>query len=253
MASRPQTYKPRLAGKYRYKWHSAAFLAAMFVIAVLALGVTLVSSGGSSSPLLDNETMSAAREMASMMSPKQIPLAQAGNLQLMLPIYEKTVTVIGFQPVNDANVVSLTPLGRQVDGSAGLHALSEISPQGGPQYVVLDGGDESGSQIGEMDVGAPAGSSVFAPVDGVVVGISDYSIDGQCPDTMVKIQPQAQMQVLVVLSHVDQPAISLGQPVRSGVTRIGTVRGLAGCLDQPLKQYTSDNGNHLQLQVEAIN
>ncbi len=244
MASQPHTIQ-RQAKKYRFKWHSAIFLAIMFVIAMLAFTASIVSSRAISTPLLDNETMSAAREVASTKLPERVPLAQAEGLKLMLPVYGREVTAIGFHPSADDDAVELDPIGQQVD-SPFSNSPGQFFSQGGTQYVVMSG---DGS-IKAMDVGAPAETNVYAPVDGVVTGIRQYQADGQCPDIEINIQPQAQPRLTVALSHIDYPQVTLGQPVRAGTSRIGAVRAMDGCLNQPLRQYTYDNGNHLQMQVD---
>ena len=243
--------RPRAgAYKYRYKWHSAAFLATMFVIATAALGATIVSSRGSSTPLLDQATMSAARELASSRLPQRITVAQAGDLGLMLPIYGGEITVIGYHPADDPNAVTLTPMGNQANGSSFFRGIESVFPSGGLQYVIMGDASYFGSSTQSMDIGAPAGTSIYSPVDGVVAGIRNYLADGHCPDVELKIRPQSEATLLVVMTHVDQPQVDLGQQVRAGSTQLGTVRAMDGCLDQPLGRYTPDNGNHLQMQVE---
>jgi hypothetical protein len=224
----------------------------MFAMAILALAITVVSSRPAPTPLLDDDTMSAAREVAVTKLPQQIPLARAGDLELVLPIYEQEVTAIGFHPIDDDDVLSLTPLGRQVNGSLLSRGLEQVFPQEGPEYVVMGDGGKLGSATRSMDIGAPAGASVFAPVDGVIAGIKSYSLKGKCPDMEINIQPRSQSRMLVVLTHIDHPEVSLGQPVRAGVTRVGSVRALDSCLEQPLGRYTYDNGNHLHVQVDLI-
>ncbi len=242
MASQPHTIQ-RQAKKYRYRWHSAIFLAIMFLIALLATAASLVSSRAVSTPLLDDATMSAAREVASTKLPQQVPLAQADGLKLMLPVYGREVTAIGFHPSADDGAVVLAPIGQQANGSS----MASL-PQGGPPYVMMSGGEDAA--IKAMDVGAPAGTNVYAPVDGVITGIKSYQAGGQCPDIEISIQPQSQPMLTVALSHIDNPQVALGQPIRAGTTRIGTVRAMDGCLNQALGQYTYDNGNHLQMQVD---
>ena len=250
MAYEPQTLRPRVSGRYRYKWHSAAFLATVFTIATVALATTIVSSRASSTPLLDNHTMSAAREQATNKLPKQIPLATAGDLQLMLPIFEQQVTAVGFHPIDDSDALTMSPIGRQGNGSF-ISSLGDMFSQSGPEYYVLGDGGKLGSALRAMVVGAPAGTVVYSPVDGTIAGIKSYQIRGQCPDVEIEIKPQASARLLVVLTHIDQPVASLGQPVRAGVTKLGAVRQLDGCIQQPLGDYTYDNGNNLRVQVES--
>lgn len=224
----------------------------MFALAMIALVASIVSSRAASTPLLDDDTMAAARAMAATRLPKQVSLASNGDLQLMLPIFEQEVTAIGFHPVADDNVVGLLPSGYQTNVSFISRGLSRVLPEGeGPAYVLMEEDGRAGALTAAMDVGAPAGSVIHAPVDGTIAGIKPYMAKGKCADVEVRIQPQAQSRLQVVLTHIDNTQVSLGQPVRAGVTRLGSVRQLDGCLEQHLGQYTYDNGNHLHMQVES--
>jgi hypothetical protein len=46
--------------------------------------------------------------------------------------------------------------------------------------------------------------------------------------------------------------VQIGDVVQRGVTSLGSVRGFSGALDQALSQYTSDNGDHVQLMVLRV-
>lgn len=252
MATEPHTLQPRITTRYRYRWHSAAFLASMFVLAMLALGAVIASSRTASTPLLDERTMSAAREMASVQIPAAIPISAAGEVQLMLPIYEEQVTAIGYHPVDDRNVVNMRPNGHQVNDSI-FSSLGRVTSAEGPGYFVMGEGNTLGSSTGSLDVGAPAGTVVFSPVDGTIAGIRAYQLKGRCPDTEIKIQPLNQSNMIVVLTHMGDIRATLGQPVKAGESRLGAVRQLDGCLEQTLGRYTYDSGNHVHMQVEVLN
>ena len=251
MATEPHTLQPRVSTVYRYRWHSAAFLATMFALAMLALAAVIVSSRASSTPLLDEQTMSAARELASVQLPAQIHIAKAGEVQLMLPIFEEQITAIGYHPTDEEGVVSLVPNGHQANSSI-LGSLGGLSAREGPGYFIMGEESRVGPPTSSMDVGAPAGTIVFAPVDGTVAGIRAYNVQGKCPDTEIKIQPLHQSNMVVVMTHVGNLQATLGQPVKAGVTRIGSVRQLDGCVEQQLGRFTYDAGNHLHMQVESL-
>ena len=53
-----------------------------------------------------------------------------------------------------------------------------------------------------LDVGAAPGTDVYAPVDGVVVGISDYVISGKRLGSQVDIQPSSEPSLVVSLTHL---------------------------------------------------
>jgi len=224
----------------------------MFVLALVALGAVIASSRAASTPLLDEHTMAAAREVASTHEPARIPLAAADELHIMLPIFEQEVTAVGYHPVDGDNLVTLHPNGRQLNGSL-ISSIGQVAQSDGTGYYLMEEGGRFGAATCSLDVGAPAGTVVFAPVDGIVSGIRNYNLRGECPDTEVRIQPQYQSNMMVVMTHMGNIQATLGQPVRAGETRLGSVRGLDGCIEQQLSRYTYDSGNHLHLQVEYPN
>jgi hypothetical protein len=251
MATEPYTLQPRSGTRYRYRWHSVAFLATMFVLAMVALAAIILSSRADTTPLLDDATVSASSEMAATQLPAQMTLAEAGDLKLMLPVYEGEVTAVGYHPTSGDNVISLNPLGTRINGSIFDKGLGQAIRGGeGPGYFIMDDSANLGASTGAMDIGAPAGTVVYSPVDGTIAGIRSYDLRGACPDTEILIQPQQQANLLVVLTHMDYPEASLGQPLKAGVTRLGSVRKMDSCYAQQLASYTYDEGNHLQLQVE---
>ncbi len=252
MASEPHTLQPRVSTRYRFRWHSAAFLATMFVLAIMALAAVIASSRASSTPLLDERTMAATRELAAARQPARISLAGASEIQLMLPVYEQQVTAIGYHPVEGDNLIPLNPNGRQLNGSF-ISNLGLMTADNGPGYFLMSEGGRFGSPTCSIDIGAPAGTVIFAPVDGTVAGIRSYNLKGECPDMEVKIQPQFQTNMLVVMTHMDSIQATLGQPVRAGETRLGSVRQLDGCIEQQLSRYTYDSGNHVHMQAEYLN
>lgn len=171
----------------------------------------------------------------------------------MLPVNELEVTAIGYHPVAGENIVALSPQGRQANNSFISQGLAQVTSAGdGPEYYIMDASNSLGPPDRSIDVGAREGTFVFAPVDGTVAGIKSYNLVGRCADMELTIKPRADSRLLVVLTHIDRLEVSLGQPIRAGETRLGTVRALDGCVEQELSRYTSDHGNHLHMQVEAV-
>lgn len=185
------------------------------------------------------------------MLPADITLASADGLQLKLPIYENEVSAIGYHPINGEDIVELEPAGTQANGSIFEKGLGQYLNGGdGPSYIVMYGSDDVGSAMASIDVGAPAGTMVYSPVDGTIAGIRSYEIRGHCADTEIRIESQGQTSMVAVLTHIENPEVALGQPVKSGVTRLGSVRQLDGCYEQQLGKYTYNTGNHVHMQVE---
>jgi hypothetical protein len=177
-------------------------------------------------------------------------VASAGQLRLQLPISQSRVTAIGYHTSGDGGL-ALNPVGRQ--GNAGLVArlMHRLVGSGGngPVWYGLGGGG-SGPATGAVDVGAAVGTDVYAPVDGIVVGITDYVVNNQPYGVRIDIQPQSAPSLVVSLTHLRaDPALAVGSPVRVGTSKLGTVMDLSSVEKQALARYTQDKGNHVSLEV----
>ena len=59
------------------------------------------------------------------------------------------------------------------------------SPREGPVWYQLEGGP--GTEV--LDVGATPGTDVYSPVDGTVVSIADFVIDGRRYGVRIDVRP----------------------------------------------------------------
>ena len=114
-----------------------------------------------------------------------------------------------------------------------------------------EGGEQSPSTAG-LDVGAVPGSPVLSPVDGKVTAVKSYKILGRYSDVEIDIRLASDPSLLMIITHIARPKVQIGDVVQRGVTTLGEVRGLPPALSQSLSQYTSDNGDHLQLVVLRV-
>jgi len=107
-----------------------------------------------------------------------------------------------------------------------------------------------------IDVGAKAGTTVYAPVTGTVVLVQKYDLYGEVPDVSIHIQPTGHPDLDVVLLHQYDPLVKAGDKVEGGATAISFVRDIAKDLtDVQLGFYTAadDPGNHSHVQVNDAN
>ena len=103
-----------------------------------------------------------------------------------------------------------------------------------------------------IDVGAPWGTTVYAPVTGTVVLVKDYDLYGYVPDVQIHIQPEGHPELDLVLLHQYDPMVQAGDKVVGGVTPLSHVRDIAASLtDIQLGFYTAadDPGNHSHVQM----
>ena len=110
---------------------------------------------------------------------RRIVVAKVENIDLLLPVKLEASTAIAFHPVDNANSVALSPVGRPGDPSGVGGTLSDLFASGGMRYYQM-GGDASdaSSRTAGLDVGAVPGAYVYSPVDGRVIAVTKYEMLG---------------------------------------------------------------------------
>jgi murein DD-endopeptidase MepM/ murein hydrolase activator NlpD len=175
-------------------------------------------------------------------------VALRGALRLQLPVSQRRLTAIGYHSAHDG-ALSLDPVGHQANEGLVQRVVHGIFGGGGgsPRWYQLAGGGTSA-----IDVGAPVGSDVYAPVDGTVVAIRPFVVEGQTYGSEIDIQPQTPSSLAVVVTQlVADPALTVGTTVVSGATKLGRVANLAAVEQQALARYTNDAGNHVTIEVRS--
>src|SRR6202022_1408287 len=113
-----------------------------------------------------------------------------------------------------------------------------------------DGG--SGPATGELDIGAAPGTDVYSPVDGAVVGLTPYVLNGRTYGERIQIQPSDAPSLVVSLTNLRiDPSLSVGSTVASATSKLGTVLQLSGVERQALARVTQDAGDHVAVTVHT--
>lgn len=215
-------------------------LAAVFVVA-LAL-VAFGGKGNGSVPVsLTSPTSTRATPLPEI-------VALRGSLRLQLPIAQARVTAIGYSTAMGA--LSLSPVGQQANEgilSRFVHGIFGGGGSSSPRWYQLGGGGTNA-----LNVGALAGTDVYAPVDGVVAAIRPFIVMGKQYGSEIDIQSQNSPSLVVaVMQLTADPTLTVGSAVVSGATKLGSVVDLASVEQQALAQYTNDGGNHVTIEVRA--
>ena len=224
-------------------------LAALVALLLVGLVTLLLSAfGGSGSP-----QVAAAPASASRLLPAGPPLpeivARLGTLQLQLPVSQSRVTAIGFQGGSEG-ALALSPLGTQANEGLLKRVVHSIvgGSSGRPRWYQLPGGLGPGSS--SIDVGAPAGTDVYAPVDGTIVAIDDVVLDDHVYGSRIDIQPTGAPSLVVSVSHVRvDPSLVVGSSVTAAGSKLGSVVDFTHAERQALARYTNDSGNHVVIEV----
>jgi hypothetical protein len=234
----------RAAGRHRARRIAALVLASAAVLVTL-----LLSAFGSGTPARSVSSAPApAQRLLPMGPPRPQVIAVHGSLQMRVPIAQQRITAVGYHG-SDNGALTLEPAGEQAN--KGLFARLVRSVTGadetGFRWYQLGG---SGSANTVLNVGATPGTDVYAPVDGVVVGMSDYVISGRKLGSRIDIQPSSEPSLVVSLTHLrPDPSLTVGAAVTASSSKIGTVLDFARFERQALARYTQDSGNHVSLEV----
>ena len=210
-----------------------ALLVVLSAVFLVALGLT--AFGGTTSRTAATIT---SPSRASVAQTRPIPeiVAQRNAVHLQLPISQARVTAIGYHAANDG-ALTLQPIGHQVNEGVVQRIV----------HGIFGGGGSSA-----LDVGAPVGSDVYSPVDGTVVAIRPFVVEGKQYGSEIDIQPQTAPGLVVAVTQlVADPALTVGMAVASGATKLGRVANLAAVERQALAQYTNDAGNHVTVEVHT--
>ena len=182
--------------------------------------------------------------------PQPQVIAFQGALRLFLPISESRVTAVGYQRVGDG-ALALDPVGTQANAGVFTRLLRRLvgEDQPGIRYYLLGG--TAGAETGGLDVGAPAGTDVYAPVDGTVIAISDHILSGRPYGVRIDIQPSGSPGLVVSMTNLDpDEALTVGSTVAAARTKVGTRRWILSEVESSaLARYTQDSGQHVQIEV----
>ena len=103
-----------------------------------------------------------------------------------------------------------------------------------------------------VDVGAPIGTEVRAPVTGRVVEIRPYQLYGEHDDFEIHIQPEGWPELDLVMIHVDDIVVAEGDHVIGGITPMARIRLLSDRVTPQLGQYVPGTGDHIHIQLNTV-
>jgi hypothetical protein len=234
----------RAAGQHRKRRIAVLLVASAAVVVTL-----LLTAFGSGTPARQVSTAPApAQRLLPTGPPQPQVIAVHNSLQIRVPVAQQRITAVGYHAV-DNGALALEPVGKQAN--RGLFArlvrrLTGGGETGLPWYQL--GGDGPANAV--LDVGAAPGTDVYAPVDGVVVGISDYVISGKRYGARVDLQPSSEPSLVISLTHLrPDPTLTVGAAVTASSSKLGTVMDFSRVERQALARYTQDAGNHVSVEV----
>lgn len=184
--------------------------------------------------------------------PEPMAVASAEGVRLQLPIARKAVTAIGYLAVGDRDVLPLEPEGTRANLSFLQRSFRQFLATERPsklRYYVLD----EAAKPKAVAVGAFPGTSVYAPISGTVLAVTQYMLDDEAAGSVVQLQPLGDSETVVVLRNIDvDEKLAVGQTVSEGATLLGSVRDLSELREQPLARHTHDSGSGVEMFIRRV-
>src|SRR5262249_41961034 len=208
-------------------------VAVLGLLAVAGFIVLLLAAFSSQTPSFQSSLPKGSARLLANGRPLPQIIAFQDLLRIQLPIAQDAVSGLGYHGAgNDA--LPLTPVGRQTNEGLFARLFHRIFGGGGDGITYYSlGGD--GPSTGALDVGAAAGTDVYAPVDGTILSVDDFVLNGRRYGHRIEIQPaDAPSDVLLVTRLRADPALTVGSSVTAGTSKIGTVLDLSAAEEQAL-------------------
>jgi hypothetical protein len=174
-----------------------------------------------------------------------VVLAQVAGVDVTSPIPPEGLTALGYHPGGE-DLLSMSPRGRSLDGNFLLRLFKDSTTSEKIWYHLMDPAGRPGPDTGALDVGAGAGTAVYAPVTGTVASIRPDPLLRDGADTVV-IKPAENSEVFISVSLVKDiaPGAGPGWPVKAGETKLGSVVDSRQFLKPQLSSYVPGDGNHV--------
>lgn len=228
---------------------------ALTVLAVTYLGVAAAGQTGpeaslASAPVAEGATEDARRDASGPDRSRReaVPtFAEVDGLELALPHPEPVA--IGFHEASQPEALGLEPVGQLQENDNATKFTAPPDAAGGPAYRVLSSRGRGRPATSAADIAVPNGALAASPVSGTVVEVREYALYGGLDDWRVVIQPESRPDLHVVLIHLHEPHVAVGDAVVAGETTIGLPRLLP--FTSHVDYILEGEHPHLHLEVKA--
>ena len=182
-----------------------------------------------------------------------VVLAEVAGVYISSPVRPENLTGLGYHPEGES-LVQMSPRGRNLSGNPMSRLFMADSTPEKIQYYLMDPAGRPGPRTGALDVGAEAGTTVYAPVTGTVMAVRPDPVL-QEGGKVVEMKPADNPDIRITVSLVQGINGELGprSPVTAGITELGRVADSRKVLNPQLASYTSGSGNHVTVSVSKTN
>ena len=229
------------------------------VVGLAAIGWMLTWDG----PVTEGETAPAATAATSVPAeePERDPtplIALEGETEIHLAIDPNELTAVAFHQASGDYALHMTSLVPDADMAAAneLKAMPPVAEGAIFGEGVWHGcvlrlwrSNRGGQPDSALDMGAAPGTAVWSPISGTVIEVRPYLLYDKYDDFEIHIRPTGRDDIDAVLIHVQDVKVRVGDTVKGGITRIGSVRQMSDKMDIQLGGYTANGGDHTHFQL----
>lgn len=255
----------------RRDWRPAATVVVIVIATLGTLGwLGSRAAAPQATPEAPRQARSAGATVEVLSDPTPL-FASYRSLRLHLPVAEEAVTTLAFHQASSPVALHMDSLLTEMSVKAVAKSKTtalpakeatqgadvEAAEYGAP--TIYNGGairlwrsNRRGAPDTAADIGAKPGTVVLAPVSGTVIAVRAYKLYGKHADTEVHIKPDGWPEVDVVLIHISDVSVKVGDRVEGGITPVARVRRLSQYVTHQLSDYTPDKGDHVHIQLNRM-
>lgn len=147
------------------------------------------------------------------------------NLRLNLPASPADLLAVGFHQASGKKVLKQTPTSSVIRIYKPIKTKQLLGKVTGIKMFQQALRGRGTSNMTAADCAVKPNSIILAPVTGTVMMVKNYRLYGVYKDVQLEILPDATSpKIRVVVLHVQDPRVKVGDRVEGGVTPIATVR-----------------------------
>lgn len=227
-------------------------LSLLIILALIGVGTALaVDRLSVESPVVAVALPKPTDHLLPGSAPEPQILALHETLRVFLPVAPDRVSAIGYRG-SGPSALALEPFGTLANPGILVRLKNKLFGGGSDQpirYYLIEGG--SGAQTGGVDIGAPVGTNVYAPVDGTILAINPVVISGQRFGHRVDIEPATTPGLVVTVTNIDVSSrpLEVGHRLTASRSLLGRTVDVSSVQTAALAQFTQDKGHHVHIEV----
>jgi hypothetical protein len=175
--------------------------------------------------------------------------ARLDGLDLHLPNEE--VLLVGFHEASYDDALAFTPVGDAVANENRTKFTAPATDPDGPAYVVLSSRGRANPATSAVDLVMRDNTPVLSMVTGTVTDVRPYHLYNQHPDTRIEIRPDDRPDLRVVVIHVTDVAVAVGDHLEAGVDRIAGGPNRFPFASHIDRYFEQDRWPHVHIEVKG--